>query len=494
MFDPKNPFHSLFMWVMTFVVFATVVAGTWYGIVPEGAYGPAQGAAVANATASLRASYFNNLLLTGTPVLQRQESSIGLTGAPSAAVSKDQFSARWEGTLSVPANATYKFQIYTDDGMRVWIDGRSVLDKWYRQSSQYAFERFLEQGSHTLKVEYFQQWGGIKAIMSWTALPGGLAGPVPKQPTPTAAPRNVTAIDALWNKGACNHERYVYDANGKWTKKTLSDKIICHDIVYSPKTGLKLDLYLPASGGGKDMPLIVWVHGGAFMTGGRFECAYNAHKFVNKGFALACPSYRLSPRSNSPQVPDQVTQPRAYFPDPVRDVKTAIQFLRENAGTRFDPDAIILAGHSAGGYFAAFSALTNGDQKYAGYGDMGFSSDVQGAMIYAGVTDFDAFSGKGTYPGSVEALKMLLGTNYSRSYATANPTAYVRKGSVPFFIVHGTEDDLVPYATAAAFDKAFAAAGAEHKLYAVRGGTHESVLTDGGAFDSAVSWLTSKFK
>lgn len=68
------------------------------------------------------------------------------------------FSVRWSGKLMVPQDGEYTFYLDDlDDGGRVFIDGREVIDAWYVQfASVRSSPIFLTRGLHTVRVDYAQ--------------------------------------------------------------------------------------------------------------------------------------------------------------------------------------------------------------------------------------------------------------------------------------------------------------------------------------------------
>jgi YVTN family beta-propeller protein len=141
---------------------------------------PAAPAPAANGT-GLTGNYFNNVTLTGTPVLTRVEAvdfSWG-GGSPSSAVAKKDFSARWTGRLIAPASGTYRLQAQADDGVRVRLNGALVIDNWASHSggpldSSAAFNLNAGQLS-TIVVEYYQSKGTATMRLLWIT-PGNSAG------------------------------------------------------------------------------------------------------------------------------------------------------------------------------------------------------------------------------------------------------------------------------------------------------------------------------
>ncbi len=120
---------------------------------------------VAQSTAWL-GQYFNNPNLQGAPVITRYETAINYfwgTGSPDPAVAADNFSARWTATLPF-SQATYRFTLAGDDGVRLFIDNATVIDQWRPQRlTAFSIDVPLAAGLHTLRIEYFD--GGDQATV-----------------------------------------------------------------------------------------------------------------------------------------------------------------------------------------------------------------------------------------------------------------------------------------------------------------------------------------
>jgi len=119
--------------------------------------------------AAWRGEYYNNLNLVGSPVLVRDDRSINFDwgyAAPAADLPIDNFSIRWTRKVYFPAGI-YQFFVHTDDGVRVWLDGTSIIDQWWDAAGvTYSAERTLTAGTHTLRVEYYERWG-LAQIQFW---------------------------------------------------------------------------------------------------------------------------------------------------------------------------------------------------------------------------------------------------------------------------------------------------------------------------------------
>ena len=118
-----------------------------------------------------QAHYWNNTSLSGVPALARYESAINYDwgwGSPAPGfVASDNFSARWSRSVYLEAG-TYRFTTQSDDGIRVYIDGRLIIDNWtvHALQTNVAYVT-LASGNHSLVVEYFEHTGLAVARLWW---------------------------------------------------------------------------------------------------------------------------------------------------------------------------------------------------------------------------------------------------------------------------------------------------------------------------------------
>ncbi len=109
-----------------------------------------------------RGVYFNNQNLSGDAVLIRNDKSIDFNwkyDSPASTLSKDYFSARWTRSLKFD-EAFYRFTIRVDDGVRLWIDDRLVIDEWEPNPLHTAtVDLRMADGKHDIKLEYFERSG-----------------------------------------------------------------------------------------------------------------------------------------------------------------------------------------------------------------------------------------------------------------------------------------------------------------------------------------------
>jgi hypothetical protein len=97
---------------------------------------------------------------------------------PAFRVPAEGFSARWDGWLVAPANDTYTFFVQSMDGIRVRIDGATVLDRWVDQeweASRRRWDMQLTEGPHRIQVEHHSREGLAALTVRWMG--GGVDKP-----------------------------------------------------------------------------------------------------------------------------------------------------------------------------------------------------------------------------------------------------------------------------------------------------------------------------
>jgi acetyl esterase/lipase len=189
---------------------------------------------------------------------------------------------------------------------------------------------------------------------------------------------------------------------------------------------LKLNLFTP-KGSDKALPLVVMVHGGCWISGGRVDYNYYGVKLAGAGYATATVDYRVA---------DQ-----APYPAAVNDVRNAIQWLKDHAKTyNVDPDRIALLGGSAGGHLVeliGYSANTPTTQYPKGPGPK-----VKAVVAFYGWSDLTDPKVRDFYWNEA-----FLGKKYADApdlYKEASPITHVSRQSPPTILLQGTIDSVVP--------------------------------------------------
>jgi hypothetical protein len=121
----------------------------------------------------LSATYFNSPT-PGTSGVSRTDQVIDFywgSGSPAAGVNSDNFSARWVGQLQPRYSETYTFSTRSDAGIRVWVDGKLIIDAWSRHSLRTDSGTIALQAGkrYDLKVEYWEYTGTAVARLLWAS-------------------------------------------------------------------------------------------------------------------------------------------------------------------------------------------------------------------------------------------------------------------------------------------------------------------------------------
>lgn len=239
------------------------------------------------------------------------------------------------------------------------------------------------------------------------------------------------------------------------------------DLAYVPNghERQKLDLYLPAGTNGA-APLIIWIHGGAWLGGNKDRSP--AMRFVARGFAVASVNYRLSHQ--------------AVFPAQIEDCKAAVRWLRAHAAEyHLDPNRFGAWGASAGGHLVALLGTSGGVKEFDRGENLEVSSRVQAVVDFFGPTDLLTMGAqvgpesrmKHDAPDSPEAMLIGGAVQENREKARrASPITFAGKDAPPMLLVHGDADPLVPWKQSEDLCAALKKAGANATLYIVKGGGH----------------------
>jgi beta-glucosidase len=119
----------------------------------------------------LSAEYFDNNRLGGAPRLTRIDRQIDFRwtlNSPGRGIPFDWYSARWSGRLLVPAGGVKRIGVEGNDGYRLWVDGRLVIDNWRKQSfATTLVDADLSAGPHDFRLEYFESTGNARLRLVW---------------------------------------------------------------------------------------------------------------------------------------------------------------------------------------------------------------------------------------------------------------------------------------------------------------------------------------
>lgn len=243
---------------------------------------------------------------------------------------------------------------------------------------------------------------------------------------------------------------------------------------------LKLDIFIPENKKAP-FPVIISIHGGAFK-----KCDKRNSEMIepmlcglDKGYAVVGLNYRLSGEVN--------------FPEPVKDIKRAIRFIKANAKKyRLDPDRIVVWGGSAGAYMTLMSGVFANEKYFDDDRDPNrdIDSSVQGIVAWFPPVNFLEMDSQlrqngllKKYPDhdaedSPESLFLGYPIHKVKNLVEkANPANYIHKNVPPMFIQHGNIDRIVPYQQSLEFvKKAKELLGEEHIYYEIIAGADHGDL------------------
>jgi acetyl esterase/lipase len=177
------------------------------------------------------------------------------------------------------------------------------------------------------------------------------------------------------------------------------------------------------------------------MVGSKRQQAYPLMSHLAElGWVCVAINYRLSPRST--------------WPDHIVDVKRALAWTKEHiAEYGGDPDWIAITGGSAGGHLSSLAALTANDPQFQpGFEDA--DTSVRAAVPFYGVYDLTR-TDSALHPLMVPTLARyvfkLRRAEIAEAFRSASPITHISPDAPPFFVLHGTNDSLIPVEQARAF-------------------------------------------
>lgn len=265
-----------------------------------------------------------------------------------------------------------------------------------------------------------------------------------------------------------------------WSKQTYVYKTV-------GPTKIEADVY--RRNGDKLRPAVVWIHGGALITGNRQSVPTNILGLCREqNYVLVSIDYRLAPQVKLPEI--------------IEDVKDAFRWIHTLAATelRIDPSKILVAGGSAGGYLTMMTGICARPRPkalvaYWGYGSVDSSWYTTPSAHYrqqplVSREDADRAAAGEVITGSESRprgsyylylrqnglwTKEVTGFDPSNQRDQLDPFCPVRnitKDYPPILMVHGTSDTDVPFQESADMAIALEQHGVPHELIAVVGGGH----------------------
>ena len=240
--------------------------------------------------------------------------------------------------------------------------------------------------------------------------------------------------------------RQAFDKDSARTNAALAERVPAGvrsqlDLTYDPadRNG-RLDLYLPPAGAAPDgpLPVVVWVHGGGWVSGDKGQIGNYLKILAARGFATVSIAYTIAPE--------------ARYPTPVRQVNAALGWLDANAEPLgLDRDRIFLAGDSAGSQIAAQVANLTVDPAYArltGIKPSLTPKQLRGVVLHCGAYDAALVDMDGPMAGFIRTVVWAyLGRRDFQDDPRVGEMSVIRHLSPafpPIFISGGNADPLTP--------------------------------------------------
>lgn len=218
-----------------------------------------------------------------------------------------------------------------------------------------------------------------------------------------------------------------------------------------------LDIYHPQEPREGGYPVLLQVHGGAWMIGEKEQQALPLmYHMAQRGWLCVAINYRLSPK--------------VAFPAHIIDVKKAIAWIREHiAEYGGDPDYIAITGGSAGGHLSALAALTpNREEWQPGFEQA--DTSLQAAVPFYGVYDFlDRYDIRSEMSMEQMVADRVMQCTLQENKAlweSASPLDHVSADAPPMFVIQGSHDTLVWVEEARTFVSALQAVASQPVAYA----------------------------
>ena len=256
----------------------------------------------------------------------------------------------------------------------------------------------------------------------------------------------------------------TYEGKGQQSVRVIKDISYHPDFIGkaassdTADTSRLLDLYLPGKSlTGSVPPLVVFIHGGAWLQGDKSDSP--GLFLAERGYACASINYRLSTQK--------------IFPAQLEDCREAIRFLRKNAANYgYDGNRIAVWGNSAGGHLAALIGTT---------GDTNPGTEVKAVIDWCGLSNLESVANQAgsrtildyeTLDGPVARLLGGLVKDKQELAKAASPVNFVNANDPPFLLVHGDIDNVVPYAQSEELARALTKAQVPHKLLMIQRASH----------------------
>lgn len=122
----------------------------------------------------LKAAYFNNINLSGNPVLTRTDKNVQFSWTlftPDEKIPMHFYSVRWTGKLKAPASGRFNIGLDGNDGFRLYINNKKIIDNWTKRSYSTVLANypFVKNKTYDIRIEFFEPVGNAHINLVWDA-------------------------------------------------------------------------------------------------------------------------------------------------------------------------------------------------------------------------------------------------------------------------------------------------------------------------------------
>lgn len=228
----------------------------------------------------------------------------------------------------------------------------------------------------------------------------------------------------------------------------------------------RLDIYWPKNAA-KNMPLVVWFHGGAWRTNDQCgDMSYMKNtiaEILNNGYVLASVDYRFSTQSKFPQI--------------VQDCNLGLEYLFQHAASYgIDKNRMAVMGFSAGAHLICLATLAHNNNVSAFIAPGAKKSfKIKAVIDYYGPSDLISHTRPAEAFDPNSPISNLLGASpidRPDLARIASPVTYVDKNDPPFLIINGEKDESVHYTQSKLLGSYLTLAGVKNEVVIVKDAPH----------------------
>lgn len=241
---------------------------------------------------------------------------------------------------------------------------------------------------------------------------------------------------------------------------------------------LPYDFYRPDNG--ETLPLVVFLHGGGWISGDRSMFQSEARQLAELGFATAAIEYRLAPLY--------------CYPSQIADVQAFLAHARDYSDQLgIDPNQIATFGNSAGGYLATMSGICR--DRHVDSGDTSIHADA--VVSVCGISDLSN-KGDEDFGIALSFLEQYIGATYHERpelYTEASPLEHVSEKACPFLIFHGTADEVVAFDQSVQLAEKLRSTGTDVTFIALEGENHSfTAQAYSAVWQQTIDFLCKQFE